>query len=33
MSTKGEEYSDQGQAYCEERYCQRAIANLNRRAQ
>ncbi len=33
MLTKGEEYTDQGQAYYEERYRQRVIANLNRRAQ
>ncbi|MDP1690667.1 MAG: IS110 family transposase [Burkholderiaceae bacterium] len=32
MLTKGEEYTDQGQAYCEERCRQRVIANLNRRA-
>lgn len=32
MLTKGEEYTDQGQAYYEERYRQRVIANLNRRA-
>ena len=33
MLTKGQEYTDQGQAYYEERYRQRVIANLNRRAQ
>jgi transposase len=33
MLTEGEEYTDQGQAYYEERYRQRVIANLNRRAQ
>jgi len=33
MLTKGEEYTDRGQAYCEERYRQRVVANLNRRAQ
>lgn len=33
MLTKGEEYSDQGQAYYEERYRQRVLHNLNRRAQ
>ena len=33
MLTKGEEYTDQGQAYYEERYRQLVIANLNRRAQ
>jgi hypothetical protein len=33
MLTKGEEYTDQGQAYYEEHYRQRVIANLNRRAQ
>ena len=30
---KGQEYTDQGQAYYEERYRERVIANLNRRAQ
>jgi hypothetical protein len=33
MLTKGEEYTDQGQAYYEERYRQRVPHNLNRRAQ
>ena len=33
MLTKGEEYTDQGQAYYEERYRQRVLHNLNRRAQ
>lgn len=33
MLTKGDEYTNQVQAYCEERYRQRVIANLNRRAQ
>ena len=34
MLTKGEEYTDQGQAYYdEERYQQRVLHNLNRRAQ
>jgi hypothetical protein len=33
MLTKGEEYTDRGQAYYEERYRQRVAANLNRRAQ
>lgn len=33
MLTKGEEYTDQGQAYYEERYRQRVLYNLNRRAQ
>lgn len=32
MLTKGEEYTDQGQAYYEERYRQRVPPNLNRRA-
>jgi hypothetical protein len=31
--TKGEEYTDRGQAYYGERYRQRVAANLNRRAQ
>ncbi|MBE2244205.1 MAG: hypothetical protein IAE86_15730 [Burkholderiaceae bacterium] len=31
--TKVEEYTDRGQAYDEERYRQRVVANLNRRAQ
>lgn len=33
MLTKGEEYTAQGQAYYEERYRQRVLHNLNRRAQ
>jgi transposase len=33
MLTKGEEYTDRGQAYYDERYRQRVVANLNRRAQ
>ncbi len=33
MLTKGEEYTDQGQAYYEERYRQRVLHNLNKRAQ
>jgi transposase len=33
MLTRGEEYTDRGQAYYEERYRQRVVANLNRRAQ
>jgi len=33
MLTKGDEYTDQGQAYYEERYRQRVLHNLNRRAQ
>jgi len=33
MLTKGEEYTDQGQDYYEERYRQRVLANLSRRAQ
>lgn len=33
MLTKGQEYTDRGQAYYEERYRERVIANLNRRAQ
>jgi hypothetical protein len=33
MLIKGEEYTDRGQAYYEERYRQRVVANLNRRAQ
>ena len=33
MLTKGEEYTDRGQAYYEERYRQRVVANLNRPAQ
>lgn len=33
MTTKGDEYTDQGQDYYEERYRQHALHNLNRRAQ
>ena len=33
LLTKGEEYTDQGQAYYEERYRRRVLHNLNRRAQ
>ena len=33
MLTKGQEYTDQGQDYYEKRYHQRALQNLNRRAQ
>jgi hypothetical protein len=33
LLTKGEQYTDQGQAYYEERYRQRVLHNLNRRAQ
>ncbi len=33
MLTRGEEYTDRGQAYYEERYRQRVVAHLNRRAQ
>jgi len=33
MLSKGQEYTDQGQAYFEERYRQRVLHNLNRRAQ
>ena len=33
MLTKGQEYADQGQEYYEERYRQRMLHNLNRRAQ
>ena len=33
MLTKGQEYTDQGQEYYEERYRQRVLHNLNRRAQ
>jgi hypothetical protein len=33
MLTKGEKYTDRGQAYYEQRYRQRVVANLNRRAQ
>ena len=31
--TKGQEYTDQGQDYYEERYRQRVLHNVNRRAQ
>ena len=33
MLTKGEEYTDQGQDHYEERYRQRVLLNLSRRAQ
>lgn len=33
MLTNGAEYTDRGQAYYEERYRQRVVASLNRRAQ
>jgi hypothetical protein len=33
MLTRGQPYTDQGQAYCEERYRERVVANLTRRAQ
>ena len=33
MLTRGQPYTDQGQAYYEERYRERVVANLNRRAQ
>jgi transposase len=33
MLCKGEEYTDQGQACCEERYRQPVLHNLNWRAQ
>lgn len=33
MLTKGQEYTDQGQDYFEERYRQRVLHNLTRRAQ
>ena len=33
LLTKGEEFSDQGQAYYEERYRQRVLHNLNKLAQ
>ena len=33
MLTRGQQYTDQGQAYYEERYRQRVVANLTRRAQ
>jgi hypothetical protein len=32
MLTKGEEYTDQGQAYCEERYRDRVLRQLSQRA-
>jgi transposase len=32
MLTKGEEYTDQGQAYYEERYRERALRQLTQRA-
>ena len=31
--SKDQEYTEQGQDYCEERYRQRVLHNLNRRAQ
>jgi transposase len=33
MLTRGQQYTDQGQAYYEEKYRQRVVANLTRRAQ
>lgn len=33
MLIRGEEYTDEGQAYWEERYRQRVLHDLNRRAQ
>lgn len=33
MLTRGQQYTGQGQAYYEERYRQRVVANLTRRAQ
>ena len=33
MLTNGEEYPDQGQDYYEERYCQRMLRQLSRRAE
>ena len=33
MLSKGQEYTDQGQDYCEERYRQRVLHILNGRAQ
>jgi transposase len=33
MLTRGQPYTDQGQAYYEERYRERVVANLTRRAQ
>lgn len=32
MLTKGEEYTDQGQGYYEERYRERVLRQLNQRA-
>jgi hypothetical protein len=32
MLTRGEEYTDQGQAYCEERYRDRVLRQLSQRA-
>ena len=32
-ATRGQQYTDQGQAYYEERYRERVVANLTRRAQ
>jgi transposase len=32
MLTKGEEYTNQGQAYCEGRYRERVLCQLSRRA-
>ena len=32
MLTKGQEYTDQGQDHYDERYRQRVLRNLNRRA-
>ena len=33
MLTRGEEYTDQGQDYCEERYRERVLRQLSQRAQ
>jgi hypothetical protein len=33
LLTKGEEYFDQGQAQCEERYRQRVVKTLTKKAQ
>lgn len=33
MLTRGQEHTDQGQDYFEERYHQRVVASLSRRAQ
>lgn len=33
MLTKGEEYTDRGQDYCEERYRERVLSHLAQRAQ